>query len=454
MAIFEGGCAIHRLSELSELIVRLFPERQILYRVNGEVRFYPVSMRKQMQICCAMFVILAGVGYAATSLIYLNIALDQRNDTIARYDVDYNKIKQRAKETGERQVRLAGLLNRHRLLLAELSDQRSHLQARLFGTEEKLHSAEQSARGMNVDKNKLNDQIVELEQKVRNIGQSRTVAENSVLETERALDNSAGRIASLIAERDKVLATSRRLKRDVDILHKSIRNVESRQQKMVAHIQKKTTDTIHRLEKAVKFTGLDVDLLIARYVKRNAGVGGPFVKAPELDEMALAATDGDILRADLSGLDNKLKQWLTLNRLVIQLPLVKPVGPYKRTSRFGRRRDPFNKSWASHSGLDFGAPFKAQVYATGPGKVVLAERKGPYGRTIDIDHGLGIVTRYSHLYRIDVKIGDKVFARQPIGLVGSSGRSTGAHLHYEVQYDGKPVNPEKFLKAGRYVFKE
>ena len=124
------------------------------------------------------------------------------------------------------------------------------------------------------------------------------------------------------------------------------------------------------------------------------------------------------------------------------------------TSSFGKRRDPINRKWAAHYGVDMGAVFRSSVYVSTAGTVTHAGWKGKYGRMIEVDHGGGIKTRYGHLHRILVKKGQKVTFRQKIGQVGSSGRSTGAHLHYEIVFKGKPRNPMKFIKAGRHVFQK
>ena len=106
-----------------------------------------------------------------------------------------------------------------------------------------------------------------------------------------------------------------------------------------------------------------------------------------------------------------------------------------------------------HMGLDFGGIKNSRVYATAPGKVIFAGRNGKYGKLIEIDHGLGFKTKYGHLNKILVKRGQKVTNRAKIGLMGSTGRSTGPHLHYEILVKGKHQNPWPFIKAGRYVYK-
>jgi murein DD-endopeptidase MepM/ murein hydrolase activator NlpD len=147
-----------------------------------------------------------------------------------------------------------------------------------------------------------------------------------------------------------------------------------------------------------------------------------------------------------------MDRWQSLQRLVRHLPLMTPVDQYYVASRFGRRRDPFNKRWAVHKGLDLAGPSGQKIMSPAPGTVIYSGRKGRFGRFIEIDHGYGIRSRYGHLRRLLVKKGKRISRRQAIGILGSSGRSTGPHVHYEILVDGKQVDPSKFLNAGRHVF--
>lgn len=183
--------------------------------------------------------------------------------------------------------------------------------------------------------------------------------------------------------------------------------------------------------------GVDLDQLAAHFGATRPGQGGPFIAMNGLK--ASAASAGG------AGIPNGMK------RLLKTLPLAAPLVHYQLESRFGIRRDPFNHRTSMHTGLDFSAPFKSPVYNTAPGTVIFAGAKGEYGRVVDIDHGSGIVTRYAHLHRITVVKGQHLAGREQIGLLGSSGRSTGPHVHYEVQVNGVPQDPEKFLQAGNIV---
>ena len=148
------------------------------------------------------------------------------------------------------------------------------------------------------------------------------------------------------------------------------------------------------------------------------------------------------------------KDWQQLQTILECAPLTSPVDYYNLTSKYGNRKDPFTKKPAWHQGVDLGAWPGTRVRATAPGEVTYAGRKGGYGQFIVIDHGCGIETAYGHLKRIHVKKGQIVDYRNTIGEVGSTGRSTGPHVYYEIRIKGKPVDPYQFIKAGRYVFKE
>lgn len=133
------------------------------------------------------------------------------------------------------------------------------------------------------------------------------------------------------------------------------------------------------------------------------------------------------------------------------IPAFVPVANYTLTSGFGVRWDPFTGGRANHAGLDMAGSHGEPIMASAPGRVVRAERFGAYGLTVDIDHGKGITTRYAHLSRIQVAVGDRVTMGQRIGAMGSTGRSTGTHLHYEIRVDGEPVNPRPFVESAGYI---
>lgn len=135
----------------------------------------------------------------------------------------------------------------------------------------------------------------------------------------------------------------------------------------------------------------------------------------------------------------------------ISIPSIQPIAKFTFTSAYGVRSDPFQGSAAMHAGIDLASPTGTPIYATADGVVDRAEWFGGYGNMVEIEHGKGIATRYGHMSRIATHSGDRVKRGDLIGYVGSTGRSTGSHLHYEVRIDGRAVNPVPFLQSAGYV---
>jgi len=167
------------------------------------------------------------------------------------------------------------------------------------------------------------------------------------------------------------------------------------------------------------------------------GVGpGAGLSLVELDrqlselEAALGRVGAEVSRRDLDAM---------------AFPSRIPVPGVPVSSGFGRRTDPFTGRPALHTGIDYPAPYGTAILASAGGRVRYAGPRGPYGKTVEIDHGGGLVTRYGHASRILVRVGDILLPGQKIATVGSTGRSTGPHLHFEVLREGVPVHPESYL---------
>lgn len=169
----------------------------------------------------------------------------------------------------------------------------------------------------------------------------------------------------------------------------------------------------------------------------KGGMGGPFESAGNPTFKAL------------------FNSWKKLDQLqdgVIAIPSAKPVTTAEFTSSFGVRSDPFRGSAAMHPGIDLAGPLGTPIYATADGTVLRSGwNSGGYGNLVEIDHGRGITTRFGHLSAVLVKPGEHVSRGELIGRMGSTGRSTGSHLHYEVRIDGRAVNPIPFMKSTDYV---
>jgi len=173
------------------------------------------------------------------------------------------------------------------------------------------------------------------------------------------------------------------------------------------------------------------------------GVGGPF----------LPASDGpaaESLVDDANAVYEALTRFKAARSAIDLAPIHKPLGGKTRTSSgFGNRTDPFTRGKAFHAGLDFPAPTGTTVLSAGYGKVTFAGQRSGYGNLVEVTHGAGLVTRYGHLSAFLVKEGQTVNTGSPIAKVGSTGRSTGPHLHFEVRRKDSPVDPSSYLAAGK-----
>ena len=184
----------------------------------------------------------------------------------------------------------------------------------------------------------------------------------------------------------------------------------------------------------------------ARFVAQSSfAMGGPYIPATSSDS-GLAKPDPKFKQLFVSW--KKVDQ---LEKAMTAIPSFRPASTGRFTSGFGVRYDPFNGNAAMHAGVDLAGNYGDAIYAASDGVVTNAGWSGAYGQMIEIAHGKGIATRYGHLSRITARVGTEVKQGQIIGRMGSTGRSTGTHLHYEVRIDGRAVNPMPYLEASNYV---
>jgi murein DD-endopeptidase MepM/ murein hydrolase activator NlpD len=222
-------------------------------------------------------------------------------------------------------------------------------------------------------------------------------------------------------------------------LQASLDRVDARQSATLNTLEERYDFKAKRMRSVLADLGVDVK-------KSGAGtpgaVGGPFV--PLSLRKDSGAFERQLYRIQVARADVD-----RLTRTFKTVPVRKPImGEIDLSSGFGVRTDPFLGRPAMHTGLDFRSSIGDPVRATAAGTVDVAGPSGGYGNMVEIDHGNGFSTRYGHLSAIEVKVGQKVQIGQIIGRVGSTGRSTGPHLHYETRIDGEPVDPQKFLRAG------
>jgi murein DD-endopeptidase MepM/ murein hydrolase activator NlpD len=218
----------------------------------------------------------------------------------------------------------------------------------------------------------------------------------------------------------------------------SLDKVEQKQSAALTNLEERIDVKARSMRSVLADLGVD-----AARAPAEATVGGPFVP----------------LRPPQSGASAFERQFYRINvaraqverysHALIAVPVRKPViGDVDMSSPFGMRMDPFLGRPAVHTGIDLRGENGEPVRATATGRISIAGREGGYGNMVEINHGNGLATRYGHLSQIDVKIGQTVRIGEVIGRIGSTGRSTGPHLHYETRVNGEAIDPQKFLRAG------
>lgn len=219
-------------------------------------------------------------------------------------------------------------------------------------------------------------------------------------------------------------------------INNSLSEIETEQFEGIGSLASSAWQTAEQIAAALEGAGIETEP-----VGDMKATGGPFIPI----------SDSALFDARVRDLDAALEQLESLKQVARTAPIANPSPGHSISSNFGPRRDPFLGRLAHHSGIDFRAPPGAPILSAGEGTVVSAGWNGGYGRMVEVDHGHGLTTRYAHMSRISVSEGDRVSRGDVIGRVGSTGRSTGPHLHFEVRRNGDALDPRPFLRAGRKI---
>lgn len=252
------------------------------------------------------------------------------------------------------------------------------------------------------------------------------------------------KLAELSVEYELTRAENEELKKRNGQIVETMQSVADADMQIVDTVSRITTENIEELRKNIKkingtiaVLGLSEKNLVAKANKYSNPLVGAAFSPVEIERE---------LDPKYQKLADNLELWNGLAKLNHILPLGAPVSRVRITSNFGMRNDPFTGKPKKHRGIDFAGKIGTELMAVAPGRVVSAGERVGYGTTVEIDHGLGFSTLYAHLSQITVSRGDWVRPGTVVGLGGSSGRSTGPHLHYEIRYKGAPFDPTKFVK--------
>ena len=429
------------IGRILEVLCSLFPDRQIMLRSEGRVSF--VTLSRQFQLCAAA-AILSFVGWSAfTSITYIfyDKFLESKDNQVANARLAYRSLLSQVASYQQKFTHLTDDLESNHTMMLGLVKKNASLQQNLKTVSAKLKHTELERESVLAIRQSLSEKLSDSEDTVRSLNSQNFELKDNLETLEADLQIALG-------ERNEAMFNGTRMRRQIKELDSRLVELEKSEQDAVEKLTERTVVLNDSMERVVELAGLNPKKMLQINPVIPKGQGGPFIAAKPDGKPASK------LKASLSDLERHLLQSEGLQDIMRRLPLAPPLTSYRVTSPFGKRRDPINKKWSAHYGVDMGSPYKAAVYVAAPGIVKYAGWKGKFGKLIEIDHGSGLKTRFGHLHKILVKKGQKVNFRDKVGLLGSSGRSTGPHLHYEIVFNGRHYNPTKFFKAGRYVFQE
>lgn len=395
-------------SNLKATFDRAFPERQIYHRSGGTVRYISVSPWQQAMMAAGATAIAGWTIFATASFVFgggeTTVAGGEGKE-LAKYERWVQDL--RARESLQR------------TLLEERSKETADLEKKQKALEDLLNEMRED------DGQKLSA----LEGDGADI-----LVEASIEEADRRQSRDGYMITAGLgvqAPRGTPKAIEQDIYRLFDLM------------------EDHAAERAERARGVIMLTAVGTDSMIT-----SGGVGGPEVSMGALTSSSEWAVGDQDFMTRIFQARARIAEMKHYERMVNSLPLGQPVGvAYRYTSPYGIRIDPFTKRPQPHMGVDLAAYRDAPIITTGPGTVTYAGPRSGYGMLVEVDHGHGFKSRYGHLRSITVSKGDKVELGDLVGRMGSTGRSTGDHLHYEVWYNGKPYDPNKFLKAGRHVHK-
>ena len=422
----------------------LFPERRVFLKSDDDTRFIRLRPSAQAGVFCGIALVIAWSIIATAILLIDSIgASNFRKQAIRDQETYQQRLQIMAAERDASVQTATNVMQSYEQALAEIAK----MQERLLSQEvDRL----ELASGVDVLQNNLNEALVErtsltsaLERAQTDDGKTTAAIPASKMDTadKATIEYLTSALRETAQQRDSVVKDAQSALDQAEELRIEMRLIEERNELIFRQIEEAMNVSIGPLDKMFRASGQDPERILSTIRQGYAGYGGPLTT---LSTRGLAPTENEARAlAILKELDE-----LNLYRLAVEkLPYSHPVqSAHRFTSGFGQR-------WGRmHYGSDFAAPHGTPIYATADGVITKAGWSSGYGRLIKIEHDFGIETRYAHLSKIRVKVGQKVSRGERIGDMGNTGRSTGTHLHYEIRVNGNAVNPMKYLKAGKNVF--
>ncbi|HBB55305.1 MAG TPA: M23 family peptidase [Hyphomonadaceae bacterium] len=400
---------VMRLSmQIREAFDKAFPERQIFHRSGGVVQYVSIAPWKQALAA-------GGLGALTCWCIYASAVV-----AFGRGDGVDNPTLRRDNER---------LRRWHEETQAKLSFASATLEAREREYESRLRELEERHETFKTLLNMVADSGPQIRQTAAGDGDA-VLVRASIEE------------ADLRSDRQPVLVTTNAAGQAG--LRARVNELSSDQDRLLHELERDAVERLEFAQSVLKLSGVDAEIADPSL----NDVGGPLVELTE----RFGTLGDDVFLQRVAKTALRIDQAQRAERLLAASPFEAPVPiEHRETSGYGLRVDPFTRRPAFHHGLDMAAYRRAPIAAAGPGRVTFAGSRPGYGLMVEIDHGFGYKTRYGHLSEVKASLGDDVAIGQRIGSMGSTGRSTGPHLHYEIWFKGKTYDPVPFLRAGKHV---
>jgi murein DD-endopeptidase MepM/ murein hydrolase activator NlpD len=433
------------------LISRLFPEQRIFVKSDSGTRFFRIGPRQQLLAGTGALALVAW-SVAATSFLVIELVQGGGPRDAARHEQMFyeDRLQTLAAERDAHRVAALEAQERYDTALAALADYQDRLLdkgLRIAELEEGRSAVQRILVDALADRDAARQRLAALTTDSETAGRAALErrsdeAETTVAFLSRALNETA-------RERSDALERASAAREDLAALEHELSLKQEANDRIFEQLEEAVVLAMEPLGKMFRDVGLPPENILRQMRQQYSGMGGP------LTPIAMSTKGPDIgpevLRADaiLRKMDN-----LNLYRIAAdKVPFAQPVeASVRRTSGFGYRRDPIRGGTRLHAGMDWAGAYGTPIYASADGVVTHAGWLSGYGRLVKIEHAFGMETRFAHLSRITVKVGQRVSRGDLIGGMGNSGRSTGTHLHYEVRVNGDPVNPMTYIKAASDVF--
>lgn len=429
-----------------------FPERRVFLKSDTDTRFIRLRPATQLAAYAGASLLVAWAIVATAILLMDSIGSGNFREQAKRDQRTYQeRLNALASERDARAEEALAAQQRFNAALAQISVMQSGLLAsetRRRELETGIEVIQSTLRQTMRDREAARAALATLREQTDETGPTLAAAATAPVSIEIMADA----LERTAEERDQILADARSALQQRDELGLEIKLMQEQNDQIFRQLEEAMTISVAPLDKMFRSAGMPTDRILEQVRRGYSGQGGPLTPL-SFSTRAEDEPSADELRANrlLGQMDQ-----LNLYRIAAQqAPFAIPVhAAVRNTSGYGYRRDPKTGGRRMHNGQDFAGAHGTDIFATADGVVTQAGWQSGFGKLVIIEHAFGIETYYAHTSKILVREGQRVSRGDHIADMGSTGRSTGTHLHYEVRVGGKPVNPMIYIKAARNVFQE